>query len=64
MKVRYVTRQNHVTQEDIDFYGREHQIGWRAVKEKLEDKVGPILQYWYEENQTWIDAESVTEYRK
>lgn len=64
MKVRYLTRQNRVTQEQVEQYAREHNESWRLVKQKLENKVGPVLQYWDEENQTWVDAESVTEYRE
>jgi hypothetical protein len=64
MKVRYLTRQNRVTQEQVEQYAREHNESWRPVKQQLENKVGPVLQYWDEENQTWVDAESVTEYRE
>ena len=64
MKVRYLTRQNRVTQEQVEQYAREHNEPWRLVKQQLENKVGPVLQYWDYENQTWVDAESVTEYRE
>ena len=64
MKVRYLTRQNRVTQEQVEQYAREHNESWRPVKQQLENEVGPVLQYWDEENQTWVDAESVTEYRE
>ena len=66
MKVRYLTRQNRVTSEQVEQYARDlnaHE-SWRLVKQQLENKVGPVLQYWDEENQTWVDAESVTEYRE
>ena len=64
MKVRYLTRQNRVTSEQVGQYAREHNESWRLVKQQLENKVGPVLPYWDEENQTWVDAESVTEYRE
>ena len=53
-----------MTSEQVGQYAREHNESWRLVKQKLENKVGPVLQYWDEENQTWVDAESVTEYRE
>jgi hypothetical protein len=63
MKIRYLTRQNQVTAEQVEQYAREHNLPKIVVKQQLENKVGPVLQYW-NENTGWCDAESVTEYRE
>ena len=64
MKVRYVTRLNRVTAEQVAEYAKQNNEPRLWVKQRLENKVGPVLQYWDEADQAWVDAESVTEYRE
>ena len=60
MKIRYLTKKNQVTAEQIENYAREHNLPKIMVKQQLENKIGPVLQYW-DENTGWTDVEYVTE---
>ena len=62
MKVRYLTKQCRVTNEQVNKYGQEHNLPRYEAKRRLENRIGPVLQYWDDADQAWVDVESVTEY--
>lgn len=61
MKLRYITRKNQISDEDIREYVGRHETSYSVAKRMLVNSQGPTLQYF--DNGEWHDVESVTEYR-
>lgn len=62
MKLRYLTTMRNVTAEEVESYAREHNLPKMMVKQTLQNKVGPVLEYYDEDTKTWYEVKHVTEY--
>lgn len=62
MKLRYLTTMNKVTAQEIEAYATEHNMPKLMVKQLLENRVGPVLEYYDEDYSTWFEVAHVTEF--
>lgn len=64
MKLRWVTKKNHVTADEVRKYcEKNHTRQLKSAKEILENEEGPTLQYFDEVTGDWEEVEEVLEYR-
>jgi len=63
-KLRWVTHKTKVTAEDVR-KARHSFHGWafQEIKVLLEKQTVPVLQYFDEETEKWVDVPSILEYR-
>lgn len=63
MKIRWFTLKTKVTADDIHQLRKHYSFSLLELKKHLENQVGPVLQYFDEEKQEWVDVPDVVEYR-
>jgi hypothetical protein len=76
IKVRWLTVENRCTAADVNAYRTQLGVSMAYAKERVQDRVGPTLQYWDDEAfdsdmsspgygtwGCWLDVPDVTIYR-
>lgn len=66
IQLRWLTVETHVTGEQVRAYAQENQLSMMDAKERLQDRMGPVLQYRKVgpyDRAVWYDVPHVKEYR-
>lgn len=62
MKLRYHTTQFKVTAEEVREYAQRENITLLESKIILENKTGPVLQYYVVEDDEWVTVPHITDF--